>query len=104
MRFVSADPGDLFGLTSFAARCSRAGDVSCDVTMDGYDYGGVDGTARKVVTGMFTAPEGEWGVVEVEKGFEGVFRGLAFLDIRTDAFLVLDDVVISRRRAVCPRG
>lgn len=74
--------------------------MSCNVTLQGYNY---DDAGKPILraTGTFSAPATGWGVVEVKSEFRDIFSGLAFVNISTDAFLVLDDVVISRRRATC---
>lgn len=74
-----------------------------NATLLGYDYDNA-GKARLVATGTFAVPDAGWGVVEVKSEFQNIFSGLAFVNISTDAFLFMDDVVISRRRATCLAG
>lgn len=101
--FVSVDPKDLFSVVSFAVRCSPIKGVSCNVTLLGYTYNDV-GEAVLIATGTFTAPGTGWGMVEVKREFKDTFSDLAFMNFSTDAFLFLDDVVISRRRETCLTG
>lgn len=77
--------------------------MSCDVTLLGYDYDEA-GEPRLLATGIFTASASEWTIVEVKNEYNDIFSNLAFVNISTDAFLFLDDVVISRRRETCLAG
>lgn len=77
--------------------------MSCDVTLLGYDYDEA-GEPRLLATGIFTAPAGGWAIVEVKSEYKNIFSNLAFVNISTDAFLFLDDIVISRRRETCLTG